>query len=105
MTETHSEPLVSNPWHTGLQHLRQRVVEHAAEINTALDDTAEKMGAGKTWTGPKATSFGAEAEGRKQRLRTLTQRLVDAVDAELRRTPERVPANEAKLMRMELQGY
>jgi hypothetical protein len=104
MTDTHQEPLVSNPWYSGLQNLRQRLVLQAGEISSALDDAAARMGGGATWTGPAANRFAAEVAGRKRRLGVLTQQLVDAVDAQLRTTPERVPLSEAKLMRIELQA-
>jgi hypothetical protein len=104
MTDRPQEPLVSNPWYSGLQQLRLRLVQGAGEISSALDDAAARMGGGTTWTGPAASNFAADVDGRKRRLRNLTQQLIDAVDAELRTTPERVPVTEAKLMRIELQS-
>ena len=86
---------VPNPEYQALQRLKSRMEQAAPAMRAALDRPARDMGGGKTWVGPVADAFAHEVSGRKQRLGALVQGLVDAVDAELRATPQECTPEEA----------
>lgn len=89
-------PMVPNPFYAELQRLREQVSTAAPDITGALDDPTRNMVDGEAWrgTGP-AEAFEAELTGRKSRLGTLVQAVLDQIDAKLATTDEMVPATVA----------
>ncbi len=86
---------VPNPEYQALQRLKGRIQQAAPAMRAALDRPAKDMGSGRVWVGTTADAFGREVSGRKQRLGTLVQALLDGVDAELRATPQECTPEEA----------
>jgi hypothetical protein len=86
---------VPNPEYQALQRLKGRIEQAAPAMRAALDRPARDMGGHKVWVGTVADGFTHEVVGRKQRLGTLVQGLLDAVDAELRATPQECTPEEA----------
>jgi uncharacterized protein YukE len=96
MSETAAaDQKVANPAYLDLERLRGRIVQAAPALRGALDRPARDMSGGKVWTGPAASRFAHEVTGRSQRLGTLVERLISAIDAELRSTPRECTQQEA----------
>jgi hypothetical protein len=89
-------PKVPNPFYAELQRLREQVSSAAPDITGALDDPTRNMVDGQAWrgTGP-AEAFEQELTGRKSRLGTLVQEVLDQIDAKLATTEQMVPATVA----------
>ncbi|MBB5960868.1 hypothetical protein [Planomonospora venezuelensis] len=59
-------------------------------------DPAHAAFTGKAvWVGPAARDFTGELTGHRARLRTLTQRIVEELEDELRATPEKAARSSA----------
>jgi hypothetical protein len=86
---------VPNPEYQDLENLRNRIQRAAPLMRGALDTPAENMGGGRVWVGTTADAFSREVTGRKRRLDTLVQGILDAMDAELRATPRECTPEEA----------
>jgi hypothetical protein len=86
---------VPNPEYQDLEHLRGRIEKAAPAMRSALDSAAQAMGSGKVWIGATAGAWGGEVSGRKQRLASRVQAILDEVDAELRSTPRECTQDEA----------
>lgn len=84
-----SESMV-NPRREELLRVLTRVQLHAAQLETALDPAHASFTGKAVWVGPTARVFAEELTGRRNRLRTLVQRIVEDLEAELRATPEKV---------------
>ncbi|MEU8379436.1 hypothetical protein [Streptosporangium sp. NPDC048865] len=87
--------------------MRQLLVEatdRAHEVRQAYQRASSAMRSGKVWTGPTAATWTAELEDRHQRLGRLAQRVVDAVEEELRRHPPLVTESQADAARREMAG-
>ncbi|MER5627588.1 hypothetical protein ABT061_41865 [Streptosporangium sp. NPDC002544] len=83
------EDMVPNPRRAELQRALARVRTHAAQLEAALDPPHTSFTGRAVWVGPTARAFATELAGRRSRLRTLVQRIVEDLEAELRATPER----------------
>ncbi|WP_433239979.1 hypothetical protein ACQPYK_33655 [Streptosporangium sp. CA-135522] len=99
-----AERMVSNPRHAELQRLLAEAESRAQEVRQAYQRAVGAMRSGKVWTGPTADKWTAELEDRHQRLGRLAQRVVDAIEEELRRLPPLVTETEANAMRREMAG-
>ena len=86
---------VPNPEYQDLERLRGRIEKAAPAMRSALDSAAQAMGGGKVWIGTTASAWGGEVSGRKQRLASRVQAILDEVDAELRATPRECTQDEA----------
>ena len=90
-------PMVPNPFYAELQRLREQVSTAAPDITGALDDPTRNMVDGEAWTGTgPAEAFAQELTGRKSRLGTLVQDVLEQIDAKLANTDEMVPATVAR---------
>jgi hypothetical protein len=87
---------VPNPKYQDLESLKGRVQSTAPAMREALDTPARDMGGGKVWVGTTADAFAGEVTGRKRRLSTLVQGILDEMDAELRATPRECTPEEAE---------
>ncbi|WP_449060682.1 hypothetical protein [Planomonospora algeriensis] len=65
-----------------------KVRAHAARLEAALDAAHAAFTGEAVWTGPTARAFTEELTGRRARLRTLTRRIVEELEDELRAVPE-----------------
>ncbi|MFD8561195.1 hypothetical protein ACWDOR_26080 [Streptosporangium canum] len=99
-----AEPMVPNPRHTELRRLLAEAEGRAHEIRQAYQRASSAMRSGKVWTGPTADKWTTELEDRHQRLGRLAQRVVDAIEEELRRTPPLVTESQANAARREMAG-
>ncbi|GGL50234.1 hypothetical protein GCM10014719_59420 [Planomonospora parontospora subsp. antibiotica] len=72
-----------------------KVRMHAARLEAALDPAHAAFTGKAVWTGPTARDFTEELTGRRARLRTLTQRIVEELEDELRATPENAARSSA----------
>lgn len=91
---------VPNPKYQDLESLKGRIQQAAPAMRDALDTPARDMGGAKVWVGTTADAFAKEVTGRKSKLGTLVQGIVDAMDAELRSTPRECTPEEADAYRM-----
>ncbi|SNS36026.1 hypothetical protein SAMN05216276_100870 [Streptosporangium subroseum] len=82
--------MVANPRREELQRALTQVRAHAARLETALDPAHASFTGKAVWVGPTARAFTAELAGRRSRLRTLVQRIVEELEAEVRAIPEKV---------------
>lgn len=98
MAEPLPEPQVRNPYHWMLTNLRDSLARETPAIADALDKTAADMASGQVWIGSTAKAFALEVGWRQQRLKKLVSELMAIVNAELRSTPERVPASKARAL-------
>jgi hypothetical protein len=98
---TTAQTKVPNPRYQELERLKARIENAAPALRTALDRPAQDMGGRQVWIGTTAEAFGREVSGRRQRLGTAVQALLDGVDAELRATPRECTPEEATAYRRE----
>ncbi|MDF5756262.1 hypothetical protein [Spongiactinospora sp. TRM90649] len=68
-----------------------QVRAHAARLEVALDSAHATLTGKAVWVGPAAQDFIGELTGRRARLRTLTQRIVEDLEARLQAIPEKAP--------------
>ncbi|MFJ2029552.1 hypothetical protein [Streptosporangium sp. NPDC087985] len=99
-----AEPMVPNPRRAELQRLLAEVADRAHEVRQAYQRASSAMRSGKVWTGPTAATWTTELEDRHQRLGRLAQRVMDAIEEELRRQPAMVTESQADTMRREMAG-
>ncbi|GAA4186689.1 hypothetical protein GCM10022252_19070 [Streptosporangium oxazolinicum] len=99
-----AERMVPSPRHERLRQLLVEAEERAHEVRQAYQRALGAMQSGKVWTGPTATTWVTELGERHQRLGRLAQRVVDAVEEELRRHPPLVTEAEANAMRRDMAG-
>ncbi|WP_155348118.1 hypothetical protein [Acrocarpospora pleiomorpha] len=79
-----------NPRREELLHALAKVRVYAVRLEAALDPAHAAFTGKGVWVGPVARDFIAELAGRRTRLRSLTQRIIEELENELRATPERV---------------
>ncbi|MFF5207450.1 hypothetical protein [Streptosporangium sp. NPDC000396] len=97
-----AERMVPNPRHERLRQLLVEAEGRAQEVRQAYQRASGAMRSGKVWTGPTAARWTTELEDRHHRLGRLAQRVVDAIEEELRRHPPLVTEAEANAMRREM---
>lgn len=96
---------VDNPRRAALQSLKTNLKTETEELKKQLQSTATDMAGGKVWVGKTAENWQKDINGRRDRIRTLVDKLIPAVEAEIAQTPEKVSPGEAKMWRMDMQGY
>ncbi|MGV9327170.1 hypothetical protein [Streptosporangium sandarakinum] len=99
-----AEPMVPNPRRAELRRLLAEAADRGEEVRRAYRPASGAMRSGQVWTGPTATAWTAELEARHRRLGQLAQRVVDAIEEELRRQPAMVTESQANAMRREAAG-
>ncbi|GAT68997.1 hypothetical protein PS9374_04662 [Planomonospora sphaerica] len=72
-----------------------KVRAHAARLEAALDPAHAAFTGKAVWTGPTARAFIEELTGHRARLRTLTRRIVEELEGELRAIPENTARSSA----------
>lgn len=105
MSEPSSQPKVDNPYRASLQRLRKSLTTETEMLKKQLQTAAKDMGSKKVWVGKAASDWAKDLDGRRSRVKVLVEKLIPAVDAEIAKCPEKVTPGEAKMMRMDLQGY
>ncbi|MEV0183974.1 hypothetical protein AB0I54_32525 [Streptomyces sp. NPDC050625] len=102
------QPKVDNPWRAALVSLRNDLRSESERLKGLLERADADMQGKKVWTGERggvAANFRDDLHGKKQRIRTLVGKLILAVEAEIAKCPEKVSQADAKMLRMDLQGY
>ncbi|GAA3117351.1 hypothetical protein GCM10010466_05430 [Planomonospora alba] len=87
--------LVPNPRKEELLRALERVRMHAARLEAAFDPPHATLTGKAVWTGPTARAFAEELTARRARLRTLTRRIVEELEAEFTATPEKAGRSPA----------
>jgi hypothetical protein len=100
-TTATTQTKVPNPRYQDLERLKARIERAAPALRGALDRPAQDMGSRKVWIGTTAEAFEREVSGRKQRLASAVQALLDGVEAELRATPRECTPEQASGYRRE----
>jgi hypothetical protein len=100
-TTATTQSKVPNPRYQDLERLKARIERAAPALRSALDRPAQDMGSRKVWIGTTAEAFEREVSGRKQRLASASQALLDGVEAELRATPRECTPEQASGYRHE----
>ncbi|MDF9813834.1 hypothetical protein [Streptomyces sp. SPB162] len=96
---------VDNPYRSALQALKTRLKTETEELKKQLETASKDMAGKKVWVGKAADSWQQDLDGRRARIKTLVDKLIPAVDAEIAKAPEKVSPGEAKMWRMDMQGY
>ncbi|OIK01212.1 hypothetical protein [Streptomyces monashensis] len=108
MGDPAAQQKVDNPWRAALVSLKNDLMSETERLKGLLATVDADMQGKKVWTsetGGVAANFRDDLHGKKQRIGTLVGKLIPAVEAEIAKCPEQVPPGEAKMMRMEMQGY
>lgn len=105
MGEPSTQPMVANPFLASLKSLKNSLKTETEMLKKQLETAAKDMGSKKVWVGKAATDWAKDLEGRRSHMKVLVEKLIPAVDAEIAKCPEKVTQGEAKMMRMDLQGY
>jgi hypothetical protein len=92
------DDLVPNPRHGELEAALAAVRTHAQALATVLDPVCTQFGSQAIWVGPTARAFEQELNGRKTRIKTAVQHVIDELEAELHSTPSKVPRTTASAM-------
>jgi hypothetical protein len=87
--------LVPNPRYQDLETALATIREHVRVMETALDAACAQFGGEAVWVGPAARAFGEELRGRRARIKSAAQHVLDELEAELRSTPTRVSRTAA----------
>lgn len=93
---------VTNPLHTYLTRLLQRVQSIQSELNRKLDNPTSNMASGKVWTSPTAKEWGDRLADQCKAYNSALSSLDEELSAKLASTPKTCSEAEAKLWRIEL---
>jgi len=99
-TNTPPQATADNPYLADLKSLRLRLGTEVATLENSLKTTCSDMSGKKTWVGRAADTWTTDVVGRRNRIQTLLGKLIPVVDAEIKKTPEKVTPMEAKMYRM-----
>lgn len=99
-----TEKLVPSPRYEQLRQLLREAEHGSQEVRQAYQRAVGAMQSGKVWTGQTATKWSTELEVRHRRLGQLAQRVMEAIEEELRRHPPLVTESEANAMRRDMAG-
>jgi hypothetical protein len=105
MGSTDSQPKVDNPYLSALKTLKSNLITETQDLTKLFETTSKDMGGKKVWVGKTADTWTTDVDGRRGRMKTLVDKLIPAVDAEIAKCPPKVTQGEAKMMRMDLEGY
>jgi hypothetical protein len=100
-----SEPKVANPALAALKSLRSDLAKDVDTYRSALATTARDMGGKKVWTGKAASDWEKQVTHQRSQVKTLVDKLLPIVDAEIARTPAQVTQAEAKQYYMSQRDY
>ncbi|UBU18207.1 hypothetical protein [Nonomuraea gerenzanensis] len=95
---------VDNPRYAALRQAQVRVEEHVARLRAALDEPFELFSGDAVWIGPVARRFGEELGHHRRRLRQQAETVLAELEAEIRRTPQRVSPAVAREEAARLSG-
>ncbi|GAA3712613.1 hypothetical protein GCM10022224_092720 [Nonomuraea antimicrobica] len=90
MTYDSPEGLVDSPRHRALQQALANVRRQVAQLESALDQPFQQFTGAAVWVGPAARQFGEELSRQRQELRRRSRQVIDELEDELRRAPEKV---------------
>jgi hypothetical protein len=97
---TPPQATADNPYLADLNSLKLRLGKEVATLENSLKTTCSDMSGKKTWVGATADTWTSDVVGRRKRIQTLLGKLIPIVDAEIKKTPEKVTPLEAKMYRM-----
>lgn len=100
-----SQPKVANPALTELKSLRNDLAGDVETYREALKSTAGDMGGRKVWTGKAASAWEQHVTHQRSQVKTLVDKLLPIVDAEIAGTPAEVTQAEAKQWHMDQSRY
>ncbi|GAA1006054.1 hypothetical protein Aple_041010 [Acrocarpospora pleiomorpha] len=84
------QDMALNPRREELLRALAKVRGYAVRLEAALDPAHAAFTGKAVWVGPTARDFTEELTGRRERLKVLTQRIVEDLENDLRATPEKV---------------
>ncbi|WP_431036363.1 hypothetical protein ACQYWQ_20135 [Streptomyces sp. P6-2-1] len=99
------QPKVDNPMKTRLETLKGNVQDEVGKMEKHLKKASQDVGGkseGKSWIGKTADNWHTEIEGNRGRMLRELKKLVPAIQRKLDSMPDKVPANEAKMMRIDM---
>ncbi|MER6575274.1 hypothetical protein [Nonomuraea sp. NPDC001023] len=99
-----AEPMVPNPRHVRLKQLLDQTEDEARELRQAYLPAIHSMTSGTVWTGPTARKWFADLQERQRQLLAIAQRVISAVEEELRRHQPMVTETMANSIRHEMAG-
>lgn len=101
------EPQVDNPYVTRLETLKTNLVDELKELKKCLKTATQDVGGdgktGKSWVGKTANKWHDEVQGNRGRMIRELDKLIPAVDAQIKELPPKVSASTARLMNKEMQ--
>jgi hypothetical protein len=103
MGNPNTQPKVDNPRLADLKRLKESLRMETADLRKLLETTSKDMGGKKVWVGKKADEWSTDLDGRRGRVKTLVDKLIPLVDAEIAQCPEKVSPAEAKMYRLDMQ--
>lgn len=99
------QPKVDNPMKQRLETLKRNVQEEVGKMEKHLKKASQDVGEGtkdKSWVGKTADDWHTDIEGNRGRMLGELKKLVPAIQRKIDSVPDKVPLNEAKLMRMDM---
>lgn len=90
---------VPNPKQAWLKQLRADYLARMGSIKGALDQAAKDFGGNEVISGAWRDKEAPGIVGRKGRVNRLADAVLEAIDAEIRATPEEVTEGEAQMYR------
>ena len=105
MGDPTTQPKVANPHLAALKRLRSDLASDLASYREVLETSAGDMGGKKVWTGKAAGSWEQSVTHQRSRVKTLVDKLLPIVDAEIAKTPVQVTQGEAKQWNMNQRFY
>jgi hypothetical protein len=91
-----SQSKVANPALVALKSLRNDLARDVETYRDALSTTAGDMGGKKVWTGKAARAWEQHVAHQRSQVKTMVDKLLPIVDAEIARTPAEVTQSEAR---------
>ncbi len=99
------QPKVDNPMKQRLETLKRNVQQEVGKMEKHLKKASQDVGEGtskKSWVGKTADAWHADIKGNRGRMLTALKELVPAIQRKIDSMPDKVPANEAKMMRLDM---
>ncbi|NJA55699.1 hypothetical protein HC023_04445 [Streptomyces sp. NEAU-H3] len=99
------QPKVDNPMKERLEALKRNVQQEVGKMEKHLKKASQDIGEGtddKSWIGVTADKWHADAKGNRDRMLREIGKLVPAIQRKIDSMPDKVPANEAKMMRIDM---
>jgi hypothetical protein len=102
MTRTSPDELVDSPRFRALQMALFNVRRQVIQLEDALDPPFRLFSGRAVWVGPAARNFGEDLSRQRQALKRHARRIVEELEDELGRIPDKVPPAVAQV---ELRQY